>query len=259
MNRGLVSWVLNQPGIGGAPWDMVADSFWVPTTLSAGEGLFGYGRPGGLGGSWRFTGGASSGLLQGPVLGRLEGVSALTACCWAFATGPGGSNLGRMIDIGNVGSIKLGMQFNNATTNYLFSILGTNNLVATLTHTVANGWHHFAGVWISAAAQNVYVDGIAQTTSGSIASGTFTSASQAALIGNLGGSTRAFQGYLDDVRIWNRALSVAELNAVIADSRSGYRATLVQPPAIYAGFQGAAAATTFRRQWTMRAGSRGAN
>jgi hypothetical protein len=83
-------------------------------------------------------------------------------------------------------------------------------------------WHHVAGSY-NGSQFVLYLDG-AVVTSVPL-SGAMKANNQALYLGNQSSGTRAFHGSLDEVRIWNRALSAAEIaanrNAELAGSETG--------------------------------------
>ncbi|MEK7281227.1 MAG: LamG-like jellyroll fold domain-containing protein, partial [Chloroflexota bacterium] len=83
-----------------------------------------------------------------------------------------------------------------------------NNDCATNITVNADGWHHLAGTWDGTNAKT-YLDGVLQNTTPCTSApilGTFT-------LGGRSGSY-SFQGSLDDVRLYNRALSASEGSAL---------------------------------------------
>jgi hypothetical protein len=70
------------------------------------------------------------------------------------------------------------------------------------------GWHHIATVRTGSAVA-VYVDGVLATTSGNVAASLQTSSSNTYYIGSRE-SSEYWNGDIDEVRIWSRALSLLE-------------------------------------------------
>jgi len=96
---------------------------------------------------------------------------------------------------------------------------------------VLNGWHHITTSFIfgSGVAGKVYIDGIMKTANWGVGNGTvgINSLTHPILIGlNKGGSGGALQhqfaGSIDDVRIYNRALSADEIQALYSSSAGRY-------------------------------------
>ncbi len=77
-----------------------------------------------------------------------------------------------------------------------------------------NGWHHIAAVINSAVDMKIYIDGISSpgTYSGN-PSTVLTGNSRKLLIGSSSTTTEFFNGSIDEVTIWNRALDLNEIKA----------------------------------------------
>ena len=164
----------------------------------------------------------------------LDNLSAITVTAWIKPTTFGGSSKGRIVDKGSGTGCSDGNECwtfslnNNDATNALefYVFYRTVALTArSATNTITTGvWQHVAVVWdgsTSSANVKFYINGALVSTqtvsdgSGSRDSGTGCHV----LIGDrpattcLGGAdgTRQFNGNIDDVRIYNRALSAAEV------------------------------------------------
>jgi len=74
-----------------------------------------------------------------------------------------------------------------------------------------NIWHHVVAVYGGGTSVTFYIDGVAQTLT--IPAGALNTASGTAYIGYSGGQN-IFQGDIDDLRLYNRALSAAEVMAL---------------------------------------------
>ncbi len=124
------------------------------------------------------------------------------------------------------GSYELrGNQSSNAT--YRFILNGGTNLNGSGSIS-ANTWHHLAATY-DGATMKVYVDGVLNNSVAYTSSINITTSS--ALIGSIG-SGLYFQGILDNVRIYNKALSASEVttdmntsDAVLPSTPSGLSAT----------------------------------
>jgi hypothetical protein len=87
-----------------------------------------------------------------------------------------------------------------------------NNLWSAANAVPANGWHHVAYV-ADTTGQKIYVDGV---VSGSDAFGSATFANaNAILVGNSVSSAYPLNGSVDEVRIYNRAVSASEVSAMV--------------------------------------------
>ena len=87
---------------------------------------------------------------------------------------------------------------------------------ATLSNHLDGNWHHLAGV-LSPSGMKLYYDGVEKCSNGNGASMSYTTASEL-VVGRHGiGETQwDFDGNIDDVRIYTRALPAAEIAAVAA-------------------------------------------
>ncbi len=88
-----------------------------------------------------------------------------------------------------------------------FRNFGTNS-------TIDTNWHHIAAVVNSATDIKIYVDGVSQpgTYEGNIST-ILTANSKKLLIGSSSTTTEFFNGAIDEVTVWNRALSQDEIRA----------------------------------------------
>lgn len=77
------------------------------------------------------------------------------------------------------------------------------------------GWHHLATVF-SSGVQKLYVDGVARTLSAATPPSTYAVTGHFR-IGEELSNTRFTTGQIDDVRIWNRALTASEVSSLYAD------------------------------------------
>ena len=151
----------------------------------------------------------------------LDQLPAMTVAAWIKADTMGAGGFGRIVQKGTGGGG--GWRFLLFGTNQLQLAVdyGTTDLnrISAVNALSTGVWTHVVATWTgSATATNVqlYVDGVevsyATTTN---ASGTRASDAAANLyIGNESGGTRAFDGALDDVRVYNRVLSAAEITAI---------------------------------------------
>ena len=107
-----------------------------------------------------------------------------------------------------------GLIINGGNTTASAAVVVTNGptQVNSPTITVApNQWHHVCGVFTSGVSIKVYVDGFDSGTTAT--SDTALRTGGSSLIGWTGaGVDSKFSGTIDDVRIYNRALTAAEVN-----------------------------------------------
>jgi len=144
----------------------------------------------------------------------LDNMSAFTLAGWIVAGNPTASRIGL---VGQNDLIEMG--FNSGNIEIWTSASGTTNASWTLG---TEDWHHFAVVATSSS-MTIYLDGAAAATgSGAADYGT------AAYNVNIGGggiwdaSGNWFQGTMDDVRIYTRALTAAEVKVFIPPKLKAY-------------------------------------
>ena len=156
---------------------------------------------------------------SGSSLGNL---SALTLSAWVKAESFGESGQGYILDkttsIGPVNGWAFQVTTTGSTLQFAVDYDETNLLVTAVSNTIElNKWIYFALTWDgSSTASNVHIykNGAEVSSYGTQtnASGNRNSDASASLrIGEQPNGLRAFDGSLDDVRIYNRVLSAAEV------------------------------------------------
>ena len=138
-------------------------------------------------------------------------LSSYTLSLWMLWTG--GGTTSSLFSQGSAGPT---FGITTSTGKFTFFFSGSNhNFTGTATQNV---WTHVTLV-VSGGSANLYVNGVLDAT-------TVTSAPsvQVQFIANdrTGASDNRFLGNLDDVAVWSRPLSAAEVNARYQDSRRGY-------------------------------------
>lgn len=111
-----------------------------------------------------------------------------------------------------------------ATANKLsFSVDGGVTGSTVTASNVTDGlWHHIA-YSSTASAQSLYFDAVSEST----ATETLNTANSGIIrLGAFTGGTRPMVGQMDDVRVYNRAISADEVRRLYNDSRAGYWETL---------------------------------
>ena len=98
---------------------------------------------------------------------------------------------------------------------------GNNDVFGISSAGLANGWHHMVAEFTNGGvtSNKIYVDGIPQTLTQRAGTPTLANAVVAATlrIGGLGGSTSfRFAGQLDEIKVFNRALTATEVSAEFA-------------------------------------------
>lgn len=96
---------------------------------------------------------------------------------------------------------------------YLFTNDGTTAFVGSSTNAIPNdtNWHHCV-VTRSGTVGKIYIDGSDVTSTGSLRSGNLDGATSFYIGSN--GSSEEFNGYLDEVGFWKRALSSTDVTAI---------------------------------------------
>ncbi len=133
------------------------------------------------------------------------GTGALTICAWIKPRTEGGGNYGRIVTTSNEAQV-FAVSYQN---NFEFTSNGTNILYAPVTWNV---WTHACATRDATGVSSfIYKNGAVATTS---SSGTPVSGGASTYIGNRNGADRAFDGRIDDVRIYNRQLSAKEVQSL---------------------------------------------
>jgi hypothetical protein len=97
----------------------------------------------------------------------------------------------------------------------LFAIGNGNAFYGIRTTTgIGSGWHHIAAVFTSTSDTKIYFDGVLKSTtveSGSNSATKLTVNNKKLTIGDLGAGSDYFNGKIDEVKIYNRALTASEI------------------------------------------------
>ena len=167
-----------------------------------------------LNGAYNFNSGTA--LVNADSGTTLDNPAGLTIAAWIKPTGfGGGGGFGRIVD-------KTGYRLAFSNNSLDFVVLHTANLQRRSVSNVItlNAWQHVAVTWDgSATATNVhiYINGteVGSYSTTTNASGTRVSdAATNMVMGNDPTLIRAFDGRVDDVRVFNRVLSLAEIQAL---------------------------------------------
>jgi len=234
LNRGLQNWWKVLPGRIGAPtWLDLTVRIALPLTgMSPPSTTQGFGatrRPGGLG-ELRFNGSTSLGNLGNSSLYASSSDTAHTFACWFLQSSSVAEDEMRIVTwCRAAGSTGWGLYTDtyNANPNRLAGLYKTtaNALSACYsTTTIAlNTWYF--GTWvISGTTGTLYLNAHQEGTVSDVdPSVSFTSGAFASELGHLNGSaTTYWPGALDEVRLYNRALSAAEVAALYLASLQGW-------------------------------------
>lgn len=153
----------------------------------------------------------------------LEGYSALTLSAWINPQGEPGASYGRIVHKSNTSTGDIYVLKYVPTSHEI--IFGVNTTVDGLVDfesdvniSPGSGWHHVVGVW-DGKNMNLYINGrIDRKVSGGAspkghATGSLITNNENVGIGrHVLSSARNFNGYIDDVRIYNRALTYKEIH-----------------------------------------------
>ena len=100
---------------------------------------------------------------------------------------------------------------NNGYTFHINDDNGGNKEVSAPNSVQLNIWQHIVGVWDGSTIK-IYVDGILKSTTTGVIGSSFRSLTNSFVIGySLAAGGEGFQGSIDEVRIWNIALTVDEI------------------------------------------------
>lgn len=147
----------------------------------------------------------------------IDPLNTFTAEAWVYTTSLNnglGNNVG--VIIGNYNTAVVDMQFmlRREGSNYQFWIndsAATNyKAVTAINSVVLNQWQHIAGVW-NGTDIKIYINGTLIATTTGVTGSSFKSQLSNPIKLGLNLSNEKFVGNIDEVRIWNRALSQAEI------------------------------------------------
>lgn len=222
LNRGLVLWwlVLPNPRNTGSRFrDLTGKNHGTLINGPTWQGL--RGRKGGFG-SLLFDG--SNDIVEGSYVYDIG--TTWTASCWYKRSNTSRSSPGNdfLIVVENGFYLMVGDTSAGPLANKI-GCYGPVNLALTGTASVTNtDWHH-AVVTRNGSSYVLYFDGRQDAT------GTLTEANGTLSVPKFGGFSSSptfgyYAGQVDDVRLYNRALSASEVRRLYDDSRMGYPSTL---------------------------------
>lgn len=204
----------------------------------------------GLGFGTKFGTGAADNLTL-PDLAA--GGTARTIAAWLYANGSGGGSLGRIMD----SAAQITWRVSDAS-NLLFTqgwSGGGGGVSFSYPHTADNTWHLHVVTCSSPSSYATYIDGVAQTMTGTSSTTGTLLGSTSVLLGNrVSPQDRNWDGMFGPVLIYDRGLSPAEVWQMWAPQTrwelyAPTRQRLYAPAA-------SGSPTLFRRSLTSRAGSR---
>lgn len=163
------------------------------------------GQKGQANGAYSFDG-STSNITRADSFGLKAG--SVTMACWIY--NPISPNKGAFIKIGNSDGYAIGIgngSYNVSGSNLI--LLYENRRWIPTAATIPTGWHHVAVTIDSNSTPSAYLDGVlvgVYPGVGALAPTVPTS------VGGYG--VRYFNGYIDDVRVYNRALAGTEIQAI---------------------------------------------
>ena len=78
-------------------------------------------------------------------------------------------------------------------------------------------WYHVAGVIDSITGMSLYIDGVLQSSMDPAATAPTASHANASILGSWASATRFFEGAMDEMRLWTRAITASEIVAKMCD------------------------------------------
>jgi len=109
------------------------------------------------------------------------------------------------------------LRLNEGSTIRAFFYNGSTWTSASVSQTVSSGWHHFAAVFNDDANYcKLYIDGFEAASLSTAASISYSGLGTKTVVGAHGNgqTTYDFNGKIDDVRVYNRALCPAEIQQI---------------------------------------------
>lgn len=129
---------------------------------------------------------------------------AFTVMAWVYYTG----STGRIVAKTTASTYEFGMTYNNC--KYWQSAGADHATVTAAVAPASNTWSHIASTYSNGVAVKFYVNGVEQGSSTSF-TGSMTNTTGLVNIGRRPDDTSYYSGPVDDVRIYNRALTASEV------------------------------------------------
>lgn len=136
------------------------------------------------------------------------GTTAGTYSVWVYAKSEGENSLGFIIT--NGGATQFGLGLCSARSPGLTSNNSANNACSDVTSIAYNTWYLVTVTRNISGTANLYINGVLSGTANQN-SGTPQSGTTNVMIGNSAFASRTWDGYIDDVRIYNRELSASDV------------------------------------------------
>ena len=149
----------------------------------------------------------------------LDDFSVFTYCAWAYPRSHGENSRGRIIGKGLTTSGKHLLAYGDVTNSFDFYVnrATTSGERITVTNTMTmNAWQHVCGTYNETDGPKIFVNGVEASYSTNVAGVGATLADNGAdlFIGNRSDAVATWDGFLDDVRVYNRTLSAEEVRAL---------------------------------------------
>lgn len=226
LNRGLVRWYLHHPNrIKATALDDIAMGLYPLSqqSMDATNWIGAAGRPGGHSNS-SFNG--STNYLLGSDAGLPSGSGLRTICGWYFYRAiPSNPNLVLTWDYGthsNNQAWVFGVDGRNLFGNGRFFVSNWGKECFSTIYPSANTWYHVAIVYTGSVNIDVYVNGALDNATDISGGSVNTTLSGNFSLGAQWDGSNFSNVYLDDIRIYDRALTSSEIFALYAESLSGY-------------------------------------
>ena len=146
--------------------------------------------------------------VEGVAIASITGTGTRTVSAWINPNGAYSSQSIFGTGANSLGAMML-LSYDGVNNRVTMSTFGTDANSGTGSLLVKTGWHHVAAV-IGNADIRMYIDGVQKGTVATLAN-TINISSSVWRIGRRFNSTEYFQGKIADVRVWNTALTAAEM------------------------------------------------
>ncbi len=163
-------------------------------------------------GAYSFTGTNGEYIDAGNVPG-INGASALSVEAWVYVNAFSGDNGIVAKRVAGVGEGFQLISYDSGGNHFHWypETTGTNNVASSVKNKVINTWYHVVGTYDGSYAR-IYVNGVLEDTQ--VVTGTIISSAASIWIGNYYSTDHPFDGKIDSIRIYNRALSPAQIKAL---------------------------------------------
>lgn len=143
----------------------------------------------------------------------LESQSVLTVSMWFKGTAAAQQDLGFQ-SAGNI-TVRLRTPSSGLTMRFTIANAGPAANVDSIATINDGNWHHVVGVYNGATPIDIYIDGVLDNTSAGNAPASTGTTGNDVSVGAVN-TARFFTGDIDDVRVYDRALSAAEVATIFA-------------------------------------------